>query len=77
MKGGVKMGIKSSADIFFIISVAAVFMSTIGWLTTVDMWLNSHTWMTVAATSGIWAVYLRMRDIHELEKLNGGNGKKK
>lgn len=64
------MGLKSSADIFFIVSVTAVFMSVISWAIE-PMWLAASQWLLVGIVVGVWGLYLRIRDIHE------GNGKKK
>jgi len=64
------MGIKSSSDIFFILSVTAVLMAAISWAAE-PMWLAASQWLLVAITVGVWGVYLRIRDLHE------GNGKKK
>jgi hypothetical protein len=67
------MGIKSSADIFFIVSVAAVLMAVISWAIE-PMWLAASQWISVGIMVGIWGLYLRIRDMHEG---NGKNGKKK
>ncbi len=67
------MGIKSSSDIFFILSVAAVLMATISWAVE-PMWLAATQWLLVGIMVGVWGVYLRIRDMHEG---NGKNGKKK
>ncbi|MFA5871718.1 MAG: hypothetical protein WC858_03250 [Parcubacteria group bacterium] len=67
------MGIKSTSDIFFILSVTAVLLAFLSWAA-MDIWLASTQWMLVAIVVGIWGVYLRMRDVHES---NGKNGKKK
>lgn len=67
------MGVKSTSDIFFILSAAAVLMAIVGAVGE-DFWLASTQWMLVAITVGIWGVYLRIRDIHESK--NGKNGKK-
>ncbi|MDD5489796.1 MAG: hypothetical protein PHP25_03915 [Candidatus Moranbacteria bacterium] len=67
------MGIKSSSDIFFIVSVAAVLMAVLSWAIG-PMWLAASQWLLVAITVGIWGIYLRLRDMHEG---NGKNGKKK
>ncbi|MDI6777763.1 MAG: hypothetical protein QMD77_01070 [Patescibacteria group bacterium] len=64
------MGIKSSADIFFILSVAAVLMAILSWAAE-SMWLAPTQWLLVAIMVGVWGLYLRLRDMHE------GNGKKK
>jgi hypothetical protein len=69
------VGIKSSSDIFFIVSVAATFMAIVSWLMKPDtVWLAATQWLLIAITVGIWGVYLRLRDLHEG---NGRNGKKK
>ncbi len=71
------MGIKSTSDIFFILSFLAVMFAVISWAA-MDMWLASTQWMLVAITVGIWGVYLRLRDIHEGKTVvKNGNGKKK
>ncbi len=67
------MSIKSSSDIFFILSVAAVLMATISWAVE-PMWLAATQWLLVGIMVGVWGVYLRIRDMHEG---NGKNGKKK
>lgn len=67
------MGIKSSSDIFFILSVTAVLMAVISWAVE-PMWLAATQWLLVGIMVGIWGVYLRIRDMHEG---NGKNGKKK
>ena len=64
------MGIKSSSDIFFIVSVTAVLMAVISWAIE-PMWLAATQWLLIAITVGVWGIYLRIRDMHE------GNGKKK
>lgn len=69
-RGGDIVGIKSSSDIFFILSVTFVMLATIGWAAA-DIWLAPTQWLLVAITMGIWGIYLRMRDVHEK------NGKKK
>lgn len=69
------MGIRSSTDILFILSAAAVLMAIIG-AAGEDIWLASTQWMLVAITVGIWGLYLRIRDIHEGNcGKNGKNGK--
>jgi len=40
------MGIKSSSDIFFIVSVAAVLMAIISWAVE-PMWLAASQWLLV------------------------------
>ncbi|MDP1845639.1 MAG: hypothetical protein Q8L09_02715 [Candidatus Moranbacteria bacterium] len=67
------MGIKSSSDIFFIMSVTAVLMAVISWAAE-PMWLAATQWLLVGIMVGIWGLYLRIRDMHEG---NGKNGKKK
>ena len=67
------MGIKSSSDIFFIVSVAAVLMAIISWAVE-PMWLAASQWLLVGIVVGAWGVYLRLRDIHEG---SGKKGKKK
>ena len=64
------MGIKSSSDIFFIMSVAAVLMAVIS-SAVESMWLASTQWLLVGIMVGVWGLYLRLRDMHE------GSGKKK
>ena len=67
------MGIKSSADIFFIISVAAAIMAILSWALKPDtIWLAATQWLLISITVGVWGLYLRLRDMHE-----GKNGKKK
>ena len=65
------MGIKSSADIFFIVSVAAAVMAVLSWAVE-PMWLAASQWLMIGIMVGVWGLYLRLRDIHE-----GKNGKKK
>lgn len=66
------MGIKSSSDIFFIISVTAALMAVLSWALRPDpIWLAASQWLLISITVGVWGLYLRIRDIHE------GNGKKK
>jgi len=76
------MGIKSTSDIFFIISVATAFMSFLSWALKPDaLWLAATQWLLIAITVGVWGLYLRIRDIHEGKAIvkngNGKNGKKK
>lgn len=78
------MGIKSTSDIFFIISFAAALMSIMSWVLKPDpLWLAATQWLVVAITVGVWAVYLRLRDMHEGKTIvkngngNAKNGKKK
>ena len=66
------MGIKSSADIFFILSITMAFMSVLSWVLKPDtVWLAASQWLLIAITVGVWGLYLRIREMHE------GNGKKK
>ena len=66
------MGIKSTSDIFFILSVTAAMLAFLSWALKPDtLWLAASQWLLVAITVGIWGLYLRLRDVHE------GNGKKK
>ncbi len=65
-----KLGIHSSADIFFIASVAAVLMGILSWAIE-PMWLAATQWLVIATLVGVWGIYLRLRDVHER------NGKKK
>ena len=58
------MGIKSTADVFFLASVAAVLMGVLSWAVE-PMWLAATQWLLVAVVVGIWGLYLRMRDVHE------------
>ena len=58
------MGIKSTSDIFFILSVTAAMLAFIGWAT-IDIWLASTQWILVAITVSVWGLYLRLRDMHE------------
>jgi hypothetical protein len=67
------VGIKSTSDIFFILSVTAVLMAVISWAAE-PMWLAATQWVLVGITVGVWGLYLRIRDVHEG---NGKNGKKK
>ncbi len=67
------MGIKSSSDIFFIMSVAAVLMAVLSWAVE-PMWLAATQWVLIGIMVGIWGLYLRIRDIHEE---SGKNSKKK
>jgi hypothetical protein len=68
------MGIKSTSDIFFIISVTAALMAVLSWaLRPETIWLAASQWLLIAITVGIWGLYLRVRDIHEMK----GNGKRK
>lgn len=76
------MGIKSTSDIFFILSVTAVFMAVLSWVLKPDaLWLAATQWLLIAITVGVWGLYLRLRDIHEDRAVakngNGKNGKKK
>jgi hypothetical protein len=76
------MGIKSTSDIFFIFSVAAVFMAILSWALKPDaLWLAASQWILIAVVVGVWGIYLRLRDIHEgkaaARNSNGKNGKKK
>jgi hypothetical protein len=64
------MGIKSSSDIFFVMSVAAVLMAVLSWAVE-PMWLAATQWLLIGIMVGVWALYLRLRDIHE------GGGKRK
>lgn len=64
------MGIKSSSDIFFIMSVTAVLMAVLSWAIE-PMWLAPTQWLLIGIMVGVWSLYLRLRDMHE------GNGKKK
>jgi hypothetical protein len=64
------MGIKSSSDIFFILSVTAVLMGVISWAVE-PMWLAATQWLLIGIMVGVWGLYLRVRDMHE------ANGKKK
>jgi len=73
------MGIKSTSDIFFIFSVAAAMMSVLSWALKPDtLWLAATQWLVVAIAVGVWAIYLRLRDVHEGKStVKNGNGKKK
>jgi membrane protein implicated in regulation of membrane protease activity len=78
------MGTKSTSDIFFIFSIAAAMMAVLSWSLKPDaLWLAATQWLVVAIAVGVWAVYLRLRDIHEgkttvtLKNGNGKAGKKK
>ncbi|MDD3487403.1 MAG: hypothetical protein PHF35_03445 [Candidatus Moranbacteria bacterium] len=72
------MGIKSTSDIFFIISVSAAMMSLLSWALKPDtLWLAATQWLLIAILSGIWGVYLRIRDMHEGKAVaKNGNGNK-
>lgn len=63
------MGIKSSSDIFFIFSVTAVFMAVISWAVE-PIWLAATQWLLIAITVGVWGLYLRIRDMHEVNEKN-------
>lgn len=66
------MGIKSTSDIFFVLSVAVAFMAALSWALKPDtIWLAATQWLLIAITVGVWGLYLRVRDLHE------GSGKKK
>jgi len=67
------MGIKSSADIFFIVSVVTAMMAVISWAVE-PIWLAATQWLIVGIIVGIWGLYLRLREVHEGK--NGKNGKK-
>jgi hypothetical protein len=73
------MGTKSTSDIFFIISVAATMMAVLSWLLKPDtVWLAATQWLVVAIAVGVWAIYLRIRDMHEgkmTATIKNGNGK--
>jgi hypothetical protein len=73
------MGIKSTSDIFFILSVTAALMSFLSWALKPDaIWLAATQWLLIAITVGVWGLYLRLRDIHETKAgTKNGNGKKK
>jgi len=73
------MGIKSTSDIFFILSVTAALMAFLSWALRPDtIWLAATQWLLIAITVGVWGLYLRLRDIHEgKEVVKNGNGKKK
>ncbi|MFA5925666.1 MAG: hypothetical protein WC831_01920 [Parcubacteria group bacterium] len=64
------MGIKSSSDIFFIVSVAAVLMAVLSWAVN-PMWLAATQWLLVGMMVGVWGIYLRLRDIHEGNEKSG------
>jgi hypothetical protein len=69
------MGIKSTSDIFFILSVTLTFMAVLSWALKPDtIWLAATQWLVLAILVGIWGIYLRIRDLHEG---NGKNGRKK
>lgn len=76
------MGIKSTSDILFILSVASAMLAFLSWALKPDtIWLAATQWLLIAATVGIWGLYLRLRDIHEGKTVarngNGKNGRKK
>jgi uncharacterized membrane protein len=75
------MGTKSTSDIFFIISVAAAMMAVLSWVLKPDtIWLAATQWLVIAIAVGVWAIYLRIRDMHEGKMTvttKNGNGKKK
>ncbi|HLM84174.1 MAG TPA: hypothetical protein VK254_03120 [Candidatus Bathyarchaeia archaeon] len=58
-------------------------MSVLSWALKPDtLWLASTQWLLIAITVGIWGLYLRLRDMHEMKAPtvkngNGKNGKKK
>ena len=66
------MGMRSSSDIFFIVSVTAVLMAVLSWAVE-PMWLAATQWLLVGVMVGVWGLYLRLRDMHE----GNGKGKKK
>lgn len=67
------MGMKSTADIFFIISIATALMAVISWALKPDpIWLAATQWLLISIAFGVWGLYVRIRDIHE-----GRNGRKK
>jgi hypothetical protein len=67
------MGIKSSADAFFIFSVTTSFMAALSWALKPDvLWLAATQWLLITIVFGVWGLYLRLRDMHEVK-----NGKKK
>jgi hypothetical protein len=69
------MGIKSTSDIFFILSVTLTFMAVLSWALKPDtIWLAATQWLVLAILVGIWGIYLRIRDLHDG---NGKNGRKK
>jgi hypothetical protein len=72
------MDIKSTSDIFFIISVASVFMALLSWALKPDtIWLAATQWILIAIAVGVWGIYLRIRDMHEVKCVveKNGNGK--
>ena len=73
------MGIKSTSDIFFIFSVASAMMAVLSWALKPDtLWLAATQWLVIASAVGIWAIYLRIRDMHEGKAtmtVKNGNGK--
>jgi|GEM_PF-549438 len=75
------MGTKSTSDIFFIISVATAMMAVLSWVLKPDtIWLAATQWLVIAIAVGVWAIYLRIRDIHEGKtsmNMKAENGKAK
>ncbi len=75
------MGLKSTSDIFIVLSFFAVTMAFISWGAGA-VWLAATQWLLVAIVFGVWSLYLGMRHAHECSeklKVNGknGSGKKK
>jgi len=75
------MGIKSTSDIFFILSVTTALMAFLSWALKPDtIWLAATQWLVLAIVAGVWAIYFRIRDMHEGKAIMSskkGNGKKK
>ncbi|OGD86677.1 hypothetical protein A2Z23_03055 [Candidatus Curtissbacteria bacterium RBG_16_39_7] len=55
-----KQNLRQSSQVLIAGSLIAIIFSAIGFLSDTDVWLNSTTWLLVAAVLGIFAVYLRL-----------------
>lgn len=55
-----KQTLRQFSQVLIVGSLIAVIFSAIGFLSSVDIWLNSTTWLSVAAVLGIFAVYVRL-----------------
>ncbi len=55
------LGKQSTGDILIGLSVIAVILSIIGAFGT-DIWLASTQWILIAATLGIYALYVKIRE---------------
>jgi len=47
------------APLLILLSFVAVVLAAWGAYNGGDIWLNSMTWLIVASTLGVWAVYLK------------------